>query len=212
MSLKQFKRSNKVALVLMVPTTLLMTACVERAEQGVVYTNVEECSQSNPDAAAQCQTDFQQAATLHPEVAPKYATRQECEADFGPAQCEDTPVQHHASGGYFMPMMMGYMAGRMLGGVPLAGQFATGANPAAASGDPRSNVTAAGVRNNVPTQPLYKSRDDRSSFRTASNVPVATNTGAMQVRPDAVRPRLGGVTRSGGFGSTAARLSSTMGG
>lgn len=209
MTSRRFKRSSKVALVLMVPTTLMMTACVkERVEQGVVYTNAEECSQSNPGAASECQADFQQAAELHPAVAPKYATREECETDFGPAQCETTPPQHQASGGLFMPMMMGYMAGRMLGS-PMSGQFAPGT--AAPAGDPRSNVTAPGTRNNVPTQPLYKSRDDRSTFRTATNYPVATGVGAMQVRPNAVIPQRGTLTRSGRFGATASRLASSTG-
>lgn len=203
------KRSKKAALVLMVPaSTVLMTACVPDVEHAVVYTSAQECEQQNPGAALECQADFLDAAALHPEVAPKYITREECEADFGAQRCEPAREQH-ANGSFFMPMMMGYMAGRMLSAQALNQASAGAAGSAIPPLQDRDGVAGRGT---VMTQPLYKSRDDQRSFRTAGNFPVATATGLTQVRPSEVRPTPARLTRSGGFGATAARMSMGTGG
>ena len=50
------KRSRHVALMVKVPAaaTLLLSGCgPERVEQGVVYQDVQECSQQNPETTAQ---------------------------------------------------------------------------------------------------------------------------------------------------------------
>jgi uncharacterized protein YgiB involved in biofilm formation len=187
------KRSHSAKLFRMLPAaSLLVAACspATRQEQGVVYQDDKECSQMNPEAADQCQADYKEAVAAHPATAPKYANREECEADFGAERCESAP-ERHAQGSFFMPMMMGYMAGQMFNR-PMAGQYAPGS---------------------VATQPLYKARDDQSTFRTATNEPVAKQSGAVMVNPNAARAQAAGrVTRSGGFGNTAARMSSSAGG
>jgi uncharacterized protein YgiB involved in biofilm formation len=186
------KRSRHVALMVMVPaaTSLLLSGCGPNlVEQGVVYQDVQECSQQNPETTAQCATDYQEAQVQHQNVAPRYTTREECESDFGTERCEAAP-QQHASGSFFMPMMMGYLAGQMFSR-PNVGQSATGG---------------------IPTQPLYKSRDDQSSFRTASNQPVAARSGAVNVRPGNVALRPASIMRSGGFGATAARMAASSSG
>jgi uncharacterized protein YgiB involved in biofilm formation len=60
----------------------------------------------------------------------------------------------------------------------------------------------------VPTQPLYKSRDDRSTFRTATNAPVAGGIGPISLKPSQVKPQVGQVVRRGGFGQQAAARNS----
>jgi uncharacterized protein YgiB involved in biofilm formation len=140
---------------------------------------------------------------LHPQVAPKYASRSECETDFGAGQCEAAPQQQASGSSFFMPMMMGYMAGQMLN---RQGAAAMPNQPQ------REQATAGGAagfaRNDVRTQPLYKSRDDRGTFRTASNVPVARQTGATMIRPSQVQPRAGQFAQRGGFGAQAAARNS----
>lgn len=200
------KRSKRAALVLMVPaSSLLMTACAPHVQDVGVYSTAQECQQANPDQAQQCDTDFQEAAALHPQVAPKYVTREECEQDFGAANCEPAP-ERHANGSFFMPFMMGYMSSRLLG-TPFVGQQAPGAGSTIPPLQDRNPPTGAAGAGSVATQPLYKSRDDQRTFRTANNYPVATASGLARVIPGDVRPRVGSVTRSGGFGSTAARMS-----
>lgn len=192
------KRSKKAALVLMVPAaTLLLAGCGEEREQAMVFSTPEECAQSSLTTAAQCEADFANAKALHPHVAPKYISQQECEADFGAGQCETAPQQTTTGHSVFMPMMMGYLAGQMM-------------NSGAGAGAGAQNFQQAG-RSNIPTQPLYKSRDDRSSFRTATNTKVAQGIGPITLRPSQVTPQVGQLVRRGGFGQQAARRAPATG-
>ncbi|MBU1435887.1 MAG: DUF1190 domain-containing protein [Gammaproteobacteria bacterium] len=203
---KSIKRSKKAALILMVPTaTLLLAGCgSEEPVQTAVYQNAEECAAFyNPPA--ECQAEFAKAQQLHAQVAPKYQSKTECETDFGIGNCEtpataavstdpNAPVQQQqqASSGFFMPMMMGFLAGQMLN---------------------RGGAGQAAPQKSVPTQPLYKSRDDQGTYRTASNQPVARKSGVTSVMPSQMQPKAGTVVRRGGFGAQAQqRQSMTSGG
>ncbi|MGI5310519.1 DUF1190 domain-containing protein [Rheinheimera sp. WS51] len=200
-----FKRSKTARLIMMVPAAgLMLTGCGEEPVEVQVYNTPDECAAYyNPPA--QCQAAFAEAKALHPKVAPRYSNKRECETDFGAGQCEAAPVianvennatqsepqaQSQQSSGFFMPMMMGFMAGQMLNRGGLAGQA-----PQAAS----KNASP------VASQPLYKSRDDRQTFRTASNTPVASQPGPTRVKPSAVKPKPAVKARRGGFGAQAAR-------
>lgn len=193
------KRSKKAALILMVPVaTLLLAGCGEEREQAMVFTDPSECSAAALNSAAQCEADYVAAQNLHPQVAPKYLNKEECETDFGAGQCETAPQQTSSGGSIFMPMMMGYMMGQMLNRGGAGGNFQQPAGAAA----------GAGAGSNVPTQPLYKSRDDRSTFRTATNTPVAKGIGPISLKPSQVKPQAGQVVRRGGFGQQAATRNS----
>jgi uncharacterized protein YgiB involved in biofilm formation len=188
------KRSRKAALVLMVPaTTFLFAGCAEDTQQAMVFSDPGECSTSGYGSGEQCQADFEAAQTLHPEVAPKYLSTEECEADFGAGKCETAPQQTTSGGSVFMPMMMGFLAGQMMNRGAAAGQNLQQQGPAAGS--------------RVPTQPLYKSVDDGSTFRTATNTPVAKGTGLVALKPSQVKPQTGQLVRRGGFGQQAAMRS-----
>jgi uncharacterized protein YgiB involved in biofilm formation len=186
------KRSKKAALVLTVPVATLLIAGCEKDVQGMVYSNPEECSAGGWNSAEQCAADYAEAQALHPQVAPKYVNKEECEADFGDGKCETAPQQTASGGSFFMPMMMGYLAGQMMN--------RTGAN--------MQQPAVAGAASSVPTQPLYKSRDDRSTFRTATNTPVARGIGPVSLKPSQVKPQAGRLVRRGGFGQQAATRSS----
>ncbi len=183
------KRSKKAALILMVPaTTLLFAGCGENREQALVYSSPSECAEAGFNTPEQCRADFANAQALHPQVAPKYLNKEECETDFGPGQCETAPQQTAQGGSVFMPMMMGFLAGQMMG------------NNASNLQQPAGSK--------VPTQPLYKSRDDRGTFRTATNAPVAKTIGPITLKPSQVQPQVGQVVRRGGFGAQAAARNS----
>ncbi|MBU1620765.1 MAG: DUF1190 domain-containing protein [Gammaproteobacteria bacterium] len=195
MKQKVLKRSKKAALVLMVPTaTFLMAGCgQEEAVQTAAFETVDQCAAYyNPE---QCKADLGQALTMHTQVAPKYTDKAACETDFGVGQCE-TPAQaataagteppaQASSGGFFMPMMMGFLAGQML------------------------NRSGGQLKQPVQAQPLYKSRDDRSTFRTATNTPVARGVGSTYIKPSSVQPKPAGMVNRGGFGAQAAKRSSS---
>ena len=202
------KRSKKAALVLMVPAaTLMLASCGEEREQAVVFSNPTECAQSALVSSEQCQADFAAAQALHPQVAPKYLNKQECEVDFGVDNCETAPQQTSSGGSVFMPMMMGFLAGQMMGGGQAAPQNLQQSSQG--SGYAGGGAFGAGSRSNIPSQPLYKSRDDRATFRTATNKPVAGGIGPITLKPSQVQPQLGQVVRRGGFGQQAAMRASS---
>lgn len=192
----RFKRSSKVALMVMVPaTTMMLASCSsEEPEQTAVYETAEQCAGFyNPE---QCKAEFAAAKALHPQVAPKYTDLAACENDFGAGNCETpvagvtetaaaaattaAPAATSSGGGFFMPMMMGFMAGQLFNG---------------------------GGRSNLQSQPLYKSGDDRSTFRTANNQPVSRFTGPVKVMPSRMAPQAGKVVNRGGFGAQAQKRS-----
>ncbi|WKE66290.1 DUF1190 domain-containing protein [Gallaecimonas kandeliae] len=175
------KRSSKVALTLMAPVSVLFVAgCSEPPVDAAVFKSVDQCAgyydRSN------CEQQFKQAEKVSEQTAPRYTSLAACEADFGAGHCatpDQQQQQQYHSGGSFMPMMMGFMAGQMLGG-----------------------------SRNVQTQPLYRSKDDPNTYRTAQNVPVSRGEGLVKVRPSAVKVAPVGTVRRGGFGAAAARRSS----
>lgn len=91
-----------------------------------LYQNADDCSAANPGKSAECTTAFNNAQKEAVRTAPKYATREDCVAEFGEGQCQQTPAQAgvapenqaqaQSSGSFWMPLMAGYMMGRMMGG------------------------------------------------------------------------------------------------
>lgn len=192
------KRSKKAALVLMAPAaSLLITGCGGR-DPALVYGSLQECISSGINSEEQCKMDYGNAEKLHPEVAPKYVNLAECEADFGPGKCEDAPKQEGSStpsSGFFMPMMMGFLAGQMLNGAKGAGA--------------QNSSSLAPNSKHVP-QPLYKSRNE-TDFRTAGNKSVGPSSfyhGAKNLSPSSLSPKAGKVVRRGGFGQMNSALGS----
>ncbi|WP_417783395.1 DUF1190 domain-containing protein [Terasakiella pusilla] len=178
------KRSKSLKLALMGATILTMSACDNTEDTAAIFKDVDECAQFEGENLDQCRQGWEKAAEEHVRTAPKYTSIAECQADFGEEQCEQAPQQTSSGGSVFMPMMMGYMMGSML---------------------------ANGTRSNVATQPLYRSKDDPKTFRTGDNQKVSTKTGVQPV-PSTVTKAPSTKTstvRRGGFGTTAARTSTS---
>jgi len=110
------KRSGRIALVMMGSSALALTACEEPKIDAAIFETVEQCVAERGLTAEQCYGEFDAARAQHAEVAPKYGSRAECEADFGPEGCETTPYRSSSGGGVFMPLMAGFMMGQMMGG------------------------------------------------------------------------------------------------
>jgi uncharacterized protein YgiB involved in biofilm formation len=123
-------------LLLASAVALALAACEDPNKEISQFIRDEaQCtSQSDPSACRQALMD---ARTAHARTAPAFATREACESAFGAANCQaatGTPApeqvaaaQAHdpsqpqqqaqqAGGGFFMPLLMGYMMGRMAGG------------------------------------------------------------------------------------------------
>ncbi|KFB99182.1 uncharacterized UPF0441 family protein [Trabulsiella guamensis ATCC 49490] len=108
-------------------TAVFMLAGCEKADETVsLYQNADDCSAANPGKSAECTTAYTNALKEAERTAPKYATREDCVAEFGEGQCQQTPAQAgmapenqaqaQSSGSFWMPLMAGYMMGRLMSG------------------------------------------------------------------------------------------------
>jgi uncharacterized protein YgiB involved in biofilm formation len=148
------KRSRSIRLVLLGSTGLLLLASCDQSDPlvgGDFFRNERECAAANnPDACRQALMDAQQQ---HVRTAPAFASREACEARFGLENCTETKVQpspeqiqpgeqqtaQSGGGSWFLPIMMGYMMGRTLGGpgyVPPAAGAQAPSQQTAAAGRP----------------------------------------------------------------------------
>ena len=172
-------RWNSVSLMMMGVSVIALSACDEPKVDAAVFKSLQQCIDDSRIPRDQCEESFGAARTSHTEVAPKYSSRNDCESDFGSGKCERAPDRTRSGDSVFMPMMMGYLMGSSRGG---------GAS--------------------VVPQPLYRSADDPSSYRTADNKKVGSTTGQTQVASSAAgRPSAKTSTIArGGFGATGARV------
>lgn len=119
------KRSLRLKpLAVIVASALFLAACNDNSaqqEEVSMYRNVEECVRYNPDAKSLCETTFAQAQQEALDTAPRFATREDCIAEFGEAGCQVAPLNQEqntaqSSGNFWMPLMAGFLFGKMMGG------------------------------------------------------------------------------------------------
>jgi uncharacterized protein YgiB involved in biofilm formation len=175
------KRSATIRLVLMGAAALSLTACEDEVPAGVFET-AEQCITSGQYDRTRCEAAFAEAQQEHQRVAPRFASRAECEEEFGAQKCQPAPETAQSGGsGFFMPLMAGYMLGNLMRG---PGYF---------------------------SQPLYRQPGAGQTFYGAGGSPVATGTGQTRVAESAIRsqPTAIGNVQRGGFGSQARSYGST---
>lgn len=188
------KRSRSVGLVLMSATPLLLTACTPDVP-ALVYRDVDQCSNAGVLSVEQCQREYGSALREHQRASPRYARREDCERDFGRAECEEDAARVH-----YLPRPSGFVTPD-----PRRRR-----SDGSGGDDRRADDSGAGgggssVANSFRSQPLYTSRDDPESFRNTRNKVIAKHTGGVDVPLD----RLSSVQKSptlkrGGFGRVAA--------
>jgi uncharacterized protein YgiB involved in biofilm formation len=193
------KRSRTIRLALLGSASALALVACDEAKDPLADANFfrdpVECAR-NLDRAA-CERAFVEARDEHLRSAPAFGTREACEQAYGAANCawQETNVSPDqvqeprpgatpsGGGGWFMPMMMGYMLGNALGnrGAVMPGQAAAPPSP--------SGGAAAAAR------PVY---------RNAANEVFAGRTplGSSRIAAAATTSR-------GGFGTTARSFSSS---
>lgn len=142
------KRSKGLSLVLMGSLSLAGTAYgAENTGEGMyTFSSVEECVAGKTFSEAECNRFSKQAASR----TPRFRSQEECEAKFGADACtqrtspaltnQDGTVVQRRTGGFWMPMMTGFMAGRYLGndGAMTQGAQALYRDPSA---DPRQGAS-----------------------------------------------------------------------
>ncbi|WP_340620964.1 DUF1190 family protein [Xenorhabdus siamensis] len=193
---KAWRNYRLAPVALAVSAVFMLSACEQNDETVSLYTNADECSKANPSQSEQCTIAYNNALKEAEKTAPKYATREDCVAEFGEQQCTQAPAQagvgnqaqaQSSSGSFWMPLMAGYMMGRLMGG------------------------------NSAPSQPLFSSKSASSPANgkfvdaTGKSYGPATAGGrTMSVPKTAMAPKPATTTTitRGGFGDTVAKQSS----
>ena len=103
----------------------MLAGCEQNDETVSLYQNADDCA-SATGKAAECTTAYNNALKEAERTAPKYASREDCVAEFGEGQCQQAPAQAgmapenraqaQSSGSFWMPLMAGYMMGRLMSG------------------------------------------------------------------------------------------------
>lgn len=119
---KSWSARHLTPVALAVSAVFMLAGCEQADETVSMYQNADDCSKANPGQSAQCTTAYNSALKEAEKTAPKYASREDCVAEFGEDQCKQAPAQAgtnaeaQQSGSFWMPLMAGYMMGRMMGG------------------------------------------------------------------------------------------------
>jgi uncharacterized protein YgiB involved in biofilm formation len=198
---KAWRNYRLAPVALAVSAVFMLSACEQNDETVSLYTNADECSKANPSNSEQCTIAYNNALKEAAKTAPKYATREDCIAEFGEKQCTQTPAQagvgssvntegqaqaQNSSGSFWMPLMAGYMMGRLMGGSA------------------------------APSQPLFSSQSASSPANgkfvdsTGKSYGPATGGRTLSVPKTAMAPKPATTTTitRGGFGETVAKQSS----
>ena len=193
--MRTMRKSKYVTLLLAGAAAATLAACDQNVMTGegeTLFPDVAACAQDR--TPGECEAGFETAKAEHAKQAPKFTTKEECEAA-GFQNCAATEVkdpqtgQSHSS---FMPLMMGFMMGRMLGGgmggmgMPQRGQQQTSGQQTGQQAPART------------ARPVY---GDRNGFLYSGGGAVgrvAPGTTSLGSRAIAMQP-----TARGGFGSSA---------
>lgn len=181
MSGKSMKRSRKASLVMMGTVPFLLAAC-ENSERALVYRTVSECHRDQVLSAEQCESQFARAGYESSRVAPRYGHIGDCQADFGPGNCQ-------MSGRHYIPQMRGMLV----------------SDPRPDPEEEASGASASGSGRYYVPQPLYEARDDKGMLRSPDNQKVSRLSGPVVVKESLLqaKPKARVVSR-GGFGRAAA--------
>lgn len=124
---KSWGARHLTPVALAVTAVFMLAGCEQNDETVKMYQNADDCASANPDKSAECKTTYDNALKEAARTAPKYASREDCVAEFGEGQCQQAPVQagmatenqaqaQQSGGSFWMPLMAGYMMGRLMGG------------------------------------------------------------------------------------------------
>jgi len=124
------RKSHSVRLVLLGTASVALTACGDSGappKDARFFPTVKECSAVYGDAS--CEDAKAAAEKKQAAEAPRFTRKEQCEAEFGVGNCETR--QTAEGGSFFMPLLMGYMMGNMMGGNRFAQPVYRGPNDTA---------------------------------------------------------------------------------
>jgi len=182
--------------------TVILAEVVSSREDPVaadLFQSTAECVASGRYDAAARDRAFNEAASQQPQTAPRYATREDCAAEFDRAACAPVSAAGNTAAGasqFFAPAMAGFLIGSAAGtlsrpAVPVYRSCASDSNP----GNCQASASSGG------------SSGGGSRFYTGSGYSVATNGTRASVMPAAFSSSPATTTLSrGGFGARASSV------
>lgn len=194
---KNFKL-KPIALSLFVAFGVVACGGSEDTEQLTIYADVQDCISNNPNMVAECNAVYESAIKEAIETAPKYASIEECTADFGAENCQsveaaaaagtsvanaEQSMQQASSGSFFMPLLAGFMMGKLMGGMG---------------------------GNNMAHKPVYSPKDANgrpTNFYDSSgkSYGAAQSGRTVTVPKSDIKSKPAGTMQRGGFGKMAAQ-------
>lgn len=188
-------------------------------EKAELYDDMNACVSANVLTRDECEAQFASARERHLAEAPRFADNGACEAQYGAGQCQPATI---AGTNYFLPIMAGILAGRMLGNrrpvqallPPLrsAQPCAPGFTPLTQPGCVVQRATAGSGTPTGSWRSYTTTRGTTISKSTASSSTVILPRGTVTPRSTSSRSSTtsssSGVSR-GGFGSTARSTSAS---
>ncbi len=104
-------RVKPIALGISAATLVLSCSSGRGVNEGEIFADLAACKAQYPQLAQECENAYQQALRVAEESGPKYASRSDCEIDFGARQCMN---YRHGGNDWFMPAMAGFLFAQLL--------------------------------------------------------------------------------------------------
>lgn len=181
------KRSQTVSLVLVAGAGLAALALgrvdeSQREEDVLVYAGPSDCITDRIRDALSCQSEYETARKLYPDLAPRYSTVLDCETHHGTGHCLAGANVTAEAAGKSVPRMAGYLIGRRV----------------------EQGVQPQPVFEHAPQR---ASQSGHGGYCTGSGTRIVTGSGG---RSSAARVASSGIRRAsfGGFGTTGHAFSS----
>lgn len=110
---KNWSARHLTPVALAVATVFMLAGCEKSDETVSLYQNADDCSAANPGKSAECTTAYNNALKEAERTAPGFLVP--CQPGLVPAGTDLHQIQQ-SSGSFWMPLMAGYMMGRLMGG------------------------------------------------------------------------------------------------
>lgn len=192
-------RKSFLGIAVAAVVTFTISGCEQADETVKLYMNSEQCAKESGNTLEQCQTAEKEAQKVAAETAPKFGTYAECYEEFG-NMCQHNSAAAASTGGEspWMPLMMGYMLGNMMG--------SSNSYHAAPMYQSRSGQWVDNKARSYDVKPGKSFKVTKSAINPKVEAPRSTWSGSKSSFSSSK------TTTRGGFGSSVGRSSSSFGG
>ena len=104
------RRPQTLALGSIAAAGVGLAGCGDNFEGDYAFNTVQECVEQGVERDI-CEAEYQTALTEHAQSAPRFTTREECEAEYGVGKCNvvDNVSDNGQQRSFFVPFLTGYL-------------------------------------------------------------------------------------------------------